>query len=185
MGWWHLIIVRYHASFFSNVYWTYFWFLMGHNDGRYQALASRLPNRVNWARPLPKTSSFLLLLALLTQFFTGRNLTEIFERSGPGYDNGLLSQTFYQLYMCYRDNSIVIRSGPSIIWEVGSGKTLLGFRRNTIAWWFDPSRSYLILEQSKAVIPLTVKLNSNQSHYFRFCVCFECFFLSMGLRYFN
>ena len=71
-----------------------------------------------------------------------------------------LSQTFYQLHMCYRDNSIVIRSSPSIISEVGSRKsqvasrkTLLGFRRNTIAWWFDQSRSYLILEQSKAVIP--------------------------------
>ena len=34
------------------------------------------------ARPLRKTSSFLLLLALLTQFFTARNLTEIFERAG-------------------------------------------------------------------------------------------------------
>ena len=119
------------------------------------------------ARPLPKTSSFLLLLALLTQFFTGRNLTEIFERPGPGYDNGLLYQTFYQLYtVC----AIVITASLYDRFhrsfrksEVGSRKTLLGFRRNTIAWWFDPSRSYLILEQSKAVIPLTVKLNCNQS----------------------
>ena len=53
---------------------------------------------------------------------------------------------FYQLYLCYRDNSIVIRSSPSIISEVGSRKsqvasrkTLLGFCRNTIAWWFDQS----------------------------------------------
>ena len=69
--------------------------------------------------------------------------------------------------------------------EVGSRKSLLGFRRNKIEWWFDPSRSYLILEQSKAVIPLTVKLNCNQGHYSQFCVCFECFFFSMGLWYFN
>ena len=39
---------------------------------------------------------------------------------------------FYQLYLCYRDNSIVIRSSPSIISEVGSRKSEVGSRKSEV-----------------------------------------------------
>ena len=165
--------------FLTGTSWTYFWFLMGHNDGRYQALASRLPDRAKLARPLPKTSSFLLL-ALLTQFFTGRNLTEIFERPGPGYDNGLLYQTFYQLYtVC----AIVITASLYDRFhrsfrksEVGSRKTLLGFRRNTIAWWFDPSRSYFDSGAIKGGHTINCKIKLQSKSLFSVLCLFRMFF---------
>jgi len=91
---------------------------------------------------------------------------------------GLLSQTFYQLYMCYRDNSIVIRSSPSIISEVGSRKSEVGrpfSEQDCMIVW-----SVKVIFDSGAIKgghTISVKLNCNQGHYFQFCVGFEFFFL--------
>ena len=79
---------------------------------------------------------------LLPSFFyascsRSSSLAEIWPRylNGPGYDNGLLSQTFYQLYMCYRDNSIVIRSSPSIIYRKKYSREHLEIRRTNVWVW--------------------------------------------------
>lgn len=120
--------------FVSNVNWTYFWYLIGDNDGLYRAPASRLPDRAKeqglYARLLP---SFFY-----SPCSRSSSLAEIWSRylNGPGYDNGLLSQTFYQLYMCYRDNSIIIRSSPSIIYRRKKyPREHLEIRRTNVGVW--------------------------------------------------
>ena len=89
--------------------WTQRWSV----PGSYLALPDRAKEQGLYPRLLP---SFFY-----SPCSRSSSLAKIWPRylNGPGYDNGLLSQTFYQLYMCYRDNSIVIRSSPSIISEVG------------------------------------------------------------------